>query len=103
VQYETLFRDYLLRTDGLYAYATCTYVPRVEPPMNSTDLTETDRAILDELRDGRATKGALVEWTGYSRNSIYNRLEVLEAAGFIKCVHGGTRLFELISDPRESE
>jgi len=69
--------------------------------MDSTDLTETDRAILNELQDGRATKGALVEWTGYSRNSIYNRLEVLEAAGLIKCVHDGTRLFELISDPQK--
>jgi len=71
--------------------------------MDSTDLTETDRAILDKLRDGRATKGALVEWTGYSRKSIYNRLEVLEAAGLIKCVHDGTRLFELVRDPRKND
>jgi uncharacterized membrane protein len=92
-----------MRTNGLYDYATCTNDPRVELPMDSTDLTETDRAILDELRDGRATKGALVEWTGYSRNSIYNRLEVLEAAGSIKCVHDGTRLFELVSDPRKNK
>jgi len=92
-----------MRTNGLYAYATCTANQRVQSPMDSTDLTKTDRAILDELRDGRATKGALVEWTGYSRNSIYNRLEVLEAAGFIKCVHDGTRLFQLVSDPREKE
>lgn len=68
--------------------------------MDPPDLTETDRAILDELQDGRATKGALVAWTGYSRNSIYNRLEVLEAAGHVRCVHEGTRLFELIEDPR---
>ena len=70
-------------------------------PMDSAELTETDQAILDELRDGRATKGALVEWTGYSRNSIYNRLEVLEAAGHVQCVHEGTRLFEFVSDPRD--
>jgi len=69
--------------------------------MDSTDLTETDQAILDQLQDGRATKGALVEWTGYSRNSIYNRLEVLEAARCIRCVHEGTRLFELVRDPRK--
>lgn len=68
--------------------------------MDSAELTETDKAILDELRGGRATKGALVEWTGYSRNSIYNRLEVLEAAGHVQCVHEGTRLFELVSHPR---
>lgn len=71
--------------------------------MNSTDLTETDEAILNELHKGRATKGALVEWTGYSRNSIYNRLEVLEAAGYIECVHEGTRLFELVEDPRTND
>lgn len=68
--------------------------------MDSEDLTETDKAILDELQKGRATKGALVEWTGYSRNSVYNRLEVLEAAGYVECVHEGTRLFEVVSDPR---
>lgn len=72
-------------------------------PMDSTDLTETDKAILDKLREGRATKGALVDWTGYSRNSVYNRLEVLEAAGYVKCVHEGTRLFELVEDPRNTD
>jgi uncharacterized membrane protein len=71
--------------------------------MNADDLTEVDRAILDELHNGRATKGALVDWTGYSRNSIYNRLEVLEVAEFITCAHEGTRLFELIEDPREGD
>jgi hypothetical protein len=68
--------------------------------MDADDLGDVDQAILDELHNGRATKGALTDWTGYSRNSIYNRLEVLEAAGFITCVHEGTRLFELKQDPR---
>jgi len=71
--------------------------------MDVEDLTAVDEGILDELQQGRATKGALVEWTGYSRNSIYNRLEVLKAAEFVKCVHNGTRLFELVTDPREGE
>ncbi|ELY90036.1 helix-turn-helix domain-containing protein [Natrinema altunense] len=69
--------------------------------MEQNDLTDVDNAILDELRGGRATKGALVDWTGYSRNSVYNRLEVLEAAGHVTCVHDGTRLFELRDDPRD--
>lgn len=69
--------------------------------MDPEDLTETDKAILDELQKGRATKGALVDWTGYSRNSVYNRLEVLEAAGYVECVHEGTRLFKVVSDPRD--
>lgn len=71
--------------------------------MNSDDLTDVDQAILDELHNGRATKGALVDWTGYSRNSIYNRLEVLEVAGFVRCAHDGTRLFELMEDPRKED
>ena len=71
--------------------------------MDAEDLSQVDEAILDELQEGRATKGALVDWTGYSRNSIYNRLEVLEAAGFVQVVHEGTRLFELVDDPREED
>jgi DNA-binding Lrp family transcriptional regulator len=69
--------------------------------MDGEDLTQTDEAILDELQQGRATKGALTDWTGFSRNSIYNRLEVLEAGEHIQCLHEGTRLFELVDDPRE--
>jgi len=69
-------------------------------PMDPDDLRPADEDILDELREGRATKGALVDWTGYSRNTIYNRLNVLEAAGHVVVVHEGTRLFELESDPR---
>jgi DNA-binding IclR family transcriptional regulator len=69
--------------------------------MDADDLTQVDRAILDTLSAGRATKGALVEWTGYSRNSVYNRTQVLEAAGFIRLKHEPTRLFELVDDPRD--
>lgn len=69
--------------------------------MDAEDLSRVDEAILNELREGRATKGALIEWTGFSRNSIYNRLEVLEAGELIECIHEGTRLFELREDPRD--
>ncbi len=71
--------------------------------MDPDDLRPADEAILDELKGGRVTKGALVDWTGYSRNTVYNRLEVLEAAGYIKCIHEGTRLFELVNDPRKEK
>ncbi|TYL37296.1 hypothetical protein CV102_18190 [Natronococcus pandeyae] len=71
--------------------------------MDPEDLRPADEKILDELQEGRATKGALVDWTGFSRNTIYNRLEVLEAAGHVTCIHDGTRLFELVSDPRADE
>jgi len=69
-------------------------------PMDADELRPADESILNELQDGRATKGALVDWTGYSRNTVYNRLNVLKAAGHITVVHEGTRLFELVNDPR---
>lgn len=72
-------------------------------PMDESDLRPADEAILDVLQDGRATKGMLVDESGYSRNTVYNRLEVLEAAGHVRVVHESTRLFELVSDPREGD
>jgi DeoR/GlpR family transcriptional regulator of sugar metabolism len=72
----------------------------IHESMDKHDLRPADEAILDVLQDGRATKGMLVDETGYSRNTIYNRLEVLKAAGHVFTVHEGTRLFELTSDPR---
>ena len=77
--------------------------PQGSKPMDPDDLRPADKQILDQLKEGRATKGALVDWTEFSRNTIYNRLEVLEAAGYIICVHDGTRLFELVNDPREDD
>ncbi|KAB1187500.1 MULTISPECIES: MarR family transcriptional regulator [Haloferax] len=77
--------------------------------MSGSNLTGTDKAILDVLKRGRggedpwgiATKGYLVDETDFSRNSVYNRLEVLEARGYVKLIHEPTRLFEFVSDPRE--
>ena len=80
------------------------HMARAQPehvPMDDDDLRPADREMLDVLTDGRATKGMLVEETGYSRNTVYNRLEVLQAASHVRVVHEPTRLFELVSDPRE--
>ena len=79
--------------------------------MDADDLTRTDRAILDALKDGRggdepwgiATKGRLVEETGFSRNSVYNRLEILEAHDHVRVVHEPTREFAFVSDPRDED
>jgi DNA-binding IclR family transcriptional regulator len=68
--------------------------------MEADELRPADEAILDVLQEGRATKGMLVDETGYSRNTVYNRLEVLEAAGHVRVIHESTRLFELVADPR---
>lgn len=70
--------------------------------MDQSNLRPADEDILDVLKEGRATKGLIVDETGYSRNTIYNRLEVLQAAGYVKVAHEPTRLFELVSDPRDS-
>jgi len=72
----------------------------IREPMDKDQLRPADGAILDVLQNGRATKGMLVDETEYSRNTIYNRLNVLNAAGHVAVVHEGTRLFELVSDPR---
>ncbi|MEF8825336.1 MAG: winged helix-turn-helix domain-containing protein [Halapricum sp.] len=66
------------------------------------DLTETDREILDLLREGRCTQGYLVDQTGRSRQQIHNRLNILRAAGYIERVHESTALYELVEDPRET-
>ena len=95
--------------DGQTPKAKCVglvtlHMARAQPmhtPMDEDDLRPADEAILDVLQKGRATKGMLVDESGYSRNTIYNRLEVLEAAGHVRVVHESTRLFELVSDPRD--
>lgn len=69
--------------------------------LDSADLSEADKAILDELQEGARTKGYLVDVTGYHRNTIGHRLEVLEAADVIRCLHESTALYELVEDPRE--
>jgi hypothetical protein len=68
--------------------------------MDDSDLKPADRAILAVLDGGRATKGLIIDDSGYSRNTVYQRLEVLEAAEHVRCVHEPTRLFELVDDPR---
>jgi len=70
-------------------------------PMDADELRPADKEILDILAEGRATKGLLVDESGFSRNTIYNRLNVLEAAGHVRVVHESTRLFEIVSDPRK--
>jgi len=70
-------------------------------PMDESDLSDADEAILAVLTEGRATKGYIVEETGYHRNTVGHRLDVLEAAEHITCLHPPTALYELTDDPRE--
>jgi len=72
--------------------------PRVIDP---DDLTDADKAILDELQHGARTKKYLVEKTGLHRNTVKNRLDVLEAGDGVAKLHDTTALYELADDPRE--
>lgn len=65
------------------------------------ELSEVDIQILTELSEGERTKGYLVDETGYHRNTIGHRLDVLEAGNLIRCVHKPTALYELKNDPRD--
>ena len=68
--------------------------------IDEEDLTDTDRAILDVLSEGARTKKAIVDATELHRNTVGNRLKVLEAGGTVQCLHETTALYELVSDPR---
>jgi DNA-binding transcriptional ArsR family regulator len=69
--------------------------------MDADDLSDADRAILDQLKRGARTKGYLVDHTGYHRNTIGQSLKVLEAAEIVKSIHESTALYEVVEDPRE--
>ncbi|WP_338756498.1 hypothetical protein V9T20_12515 (plasmid) [Halobacterium salinarum] len=77
----------------------------LEPPdvLEEADLTGSDKKILDALKEGRLTKGAIVERTDLHRNTVRNRLDVLIAADAVNAVHKGTKLYELVEDPRADE
>lgn len=66
-------------------------------------LKEVDHNIINQLREGDRTQSFLVDETGYSRQYIHQRLEVLEAAGYIENIHAKSALYHLIKDPEEDE
>lgn len=69
--------------------------------ISKEELSEADTEILSELQDDARTKGYLVDETGYHRNTIGHRLNVLEAGDLIRCIHDSTALYELVDDPRD--
>lgn len=62
------------------------------------DLTDTDRAILAELVEGRCTPSFLEKQTGFTRQAIQGRLTVLRAADFVEKVDTG--LYEITAAGR---
>lgn len=72
------------------------------PSIGPEELRKVDEAILNELAEGARTKGFLVDETGYHRNTIWNRLELLEKTNVIECLHDSTALYEVNEDPRDT-
>ena len=68
--------------------------------MREADLWTSDKAILDELAVGARTRGYLIDNLSISAGTVDDRLEVLESAGHIGCLHEESALFELLDDPR---
>ncbi|QCC51950.1 helix-turn-helix domain-containing protein [Halapricum salinum] len=66
----------------------------------TVDLTDADHAILDMLAVGRCTVGYLADETNYSRQHVHNRLNILQAAEYVKKIHDTTALYALEDDPR---
>lgn len=75
--------------------------PELKGVIDEADLTDADQAILDALRDGPRTKGAIVDETGLHRNTVGNRLDALKFGEAIEPIHERTALYELVDDPRE--
>jgi len=67
------------------------------------DRTDADEAILDELRQGARTQAYLVDETGYSRQYIRQRLQIMEARDWVENLHEKTALWELRNDPDEED
>lgn len=65
--------------------------------MGEIDLSPTDRAILEMLREGRCTPAYIAAEYDYSRQHVRNRLQRLVELGYVKRVHKG--LYELTEDP----
>ena len=68
--------------------------------LTEDNLTGADEQILDALAKGARTKGYITDRTGLHRNTVANRLDVLQAGDAIECIHEPTALYELNGDPR---
>ena len=65
--------------------------------MAEIDLSPTDRAILEMLREGRCTPAFIAAERDYSRAHVRNRLQRLTEHGHVTRLYKG--LYELNSDP----
>jgi len=65
--------------------------------MADIDLSPTDRAALEMLREGRCTPAYIATEQNYSRQHVRNRLQRLTELGYVTRLHKG--LYELADDP----
>jgi len=65
--------------------------------MTDIDLSPTDRAALEMLREGRCTPAYIAAEQNYSRQHVRNRLQRLTELGYVTRLHKG--LYELADDP----
>jgi len=61
--------------------------------------TNADEKILEVLREGARTQAYIAEQTDISRTHIRNRLQIMEAHGWVQNLHEQTALWELVDDP----
>lgn len=64
--------------------------------MADIDLSPTDRAILEMLREGRCSPAYIAAERDYSRQHVRNRLQRLTEHGYVTRLHKG--LYELAVD-----
>lgn len=74
-------------------------VANQKPVLEARQLNDADKAILDELQEGRATPGYLSGETDVEQTYINQRLKRLEEHGHVDRLARG--LWELVDDPRE--
>lgn len=67
--------------------------------LNPEELNPTDRAILDELQDGRSTPAYIADAHGYTAGNVRNRMTSLAKHGHVDGLGGG--LYKLTDDPRD--
>lgn len=67
------------------------------------DRTDADEQILRFLREGARTQSYIVDETGFSRTHIRNRLQLMEARGWVENIHEKSALWELRNDPDEKD
>lgn len=66
-----------------------------EPADDDDRLNDTDRAIIDQLRDGRETTGSLADALDKHPQTIRDRLKWLREWGYVRYYHENTGLHEL--------